>query len=321
MAARRLIWAVKMKSRRKETKVAAAGGAGASFEAAAGVVESHGASNSVSNSISGGAAPAREALSRLGAFRRPKTQGADAPAPADGGGVKARHAAIIMDGNGRWAAARNLPRSAGHRAGVDAARRAVEAARDLGLQSLTLYSFSTENWRRPAGEVRDLMSLLREFIGKDLPQLRDNGVRVRIIGDRRNLDADLRLLVGRAEKQTAGNEDFLLQIAFNYGGRDEITRAAAKMAADAAAGRLDLRDTDEERFAQYLDTAGAPDPDLVIRTSGEQRISNFLLWQAAYAEYVFLDVLWPDFAEHDFAAAIAEFERRERRYGGVGSAS
>ena len=234
-----------------------------------------------------------------------------------GGGAGPKHVAIIMDGNGRWAAARDLPRAAGHREGVEAARRAVEAARDLGLTHLTLYSFSTENWRRPAGEIRDLMSLLRKFIGEDLPTLKKEGVKVRIIGDRKSLDLDLRTLVGRAEKETAQNNQFVLQIAFNYGGRDEIIRASQAFAEDVRKGAVDPSKLDEASFSAYLDTGEGPDPDLVIRTSGEKRISNFLLWQAAYAEYVFLDVLWPDFNADDFSGAIAEFLKRERRYGGV----
>ncbi|MEO0400213.1 MAG: polyprenyl diphosphate synthase [Pseudomonadota bacterium] len=224
---------------------------------------------------------------------------------------------MIMDGNGRWAAARGLSRSAGHRAGVEAARRTVEAARDLGLRSLTLYSFSTENWRRPPGEVRDLMALLREFLGEDLPTLKKNKVRVRVIGDRKNLDRELRLLVDQAERQTADNDAFLLQIAFNYGGRNEIARAAARLAEAVAAGAVKPSEVDEATLAQYLDTAGVRDPDLVIRTSGEKRVSNFLLWQAAYAEYVFTDVLWPDFSGVELAAAVREFALRDRRYGGL----
>ncbi len=230
------------------------------------------------------------------------------------------HAAIIMDGNGRWAAARGLSRGAGHKEGAAAARRAVEAARDLGLKYLTLYSFSTENWRRPASEIRDLMSLLRQFIGDELPTLKKEGVRVAIIGDKQNLDPEIKLLVGRAEKETAGNSAFFLQIAFNYGGRDEIVRAAKKIAEEVAAGRIRPAAIDEEFFSKSLDTAAIPDPDLVIRTSGEKRISNFLLWQAAYAEWVFLDVLWPDFDAKHFAAAISDFNARERRFGGVGVA-
>ena len=241
----------------------------------------------------------------------------DSDQKTGGGRSGPSHVAIIMDGNGRWAAARDLPRAAGHREGVEAARRALEAARDLGLRYLTLYSFSTENWRRPAGEVRDLMSLLRKFIGEDLPKLKKEGVNVRIIGDRKSLDMDLRALVNRAENETASNDRFFLQIAFNYGGRDEMVRAAKKFAADVKAGRRNAVDLTESDFSEYLDTQSAPDPDLVIRTSGEHRISNFLLWQAAYAEYVFLDVLWPDFDAKAFADALEEYNNRERRYGGV----
>ncbi len=246
-----------------------------------------------------------------------------APAPSAGpvedGGVPApKHVAIIMDGNGRWAKARGLARTEGHKAGVEAARRAVEAARDLGLQYLTLYSFSTENWRRPAGEVRDLMGLLRQFIVDDLPKLKREGCKVVIIGDRDNLSMDLKALVHRAESETRDNASFVLQIAFNYGGRDEIVRAARAAAKTAASGALKPEDITEKTFETFLDTKDCPDPDLVIRTSGEKRISNYLLWQAAYAEYVFLDVLWPDFSKEVFAGAIEEYYRRERRYGGVG---
>lgn len=237
--------------------------------------------------------------------------------PRDTGPV---HVAVIMDGNGRWATARNLPRAEGHRAGVAAAKRAVEAARDLGLTHLTLYSFSTENWRRPAGEIRDLMGLLRQFIMDDLPTLKREGVKVKIIGDRKNLSRELKLLVSRAESETRQNSRFNLQIAFNYGGRDEVVRAAQAVARAAAARELDPEDIDEAVFSGFLDTAGTPDPDLIIRTSGEKRISNFLLWQAAYAEYVFLDVLWPDFNHEWFAAAIEEYKGRERRFGGSGAA-
>ncbi len=224
-----------------------------------------------------------------------------------------------MDGNGRWAAARGLSRGAGHKEGTAAARRSVEAARDLGLRYLTLYSFSTENWRRPASEIRDLMALLRQFIGDELPTLKREGVRVTIIGDKKNLEPEIKLLVNRAEKETAANSAFNLQIAFNYGGRNEIVRAARKLAEDAASGLLRPAAIDEALFSRMLDTAAIPDPDLVIRTSGEKRISNFLLWQAAYAEYVFLDVLWPDFGAAHFAAAIEDFHARERRFGGVGA--
>lgn len=237
--------------------------------------------------------------------------------PATPGGARVSHVAIIMDGNGRWAAARGLPRSAGHKEGAAAARRAVEAARDLGLSFLTLYSFSTENWRRPATEIRDLMGLLRQFIGDELPTLKKEGVKVTIIGDKKNLDPEIKLLVGRAEAETAKNSKFFLQIAFNYGGRDEIVRAARKLAVEVAGGRLKPEAIDESVFSGALDTAAFPDPDFVIRTSGEKRISNFLLWQAAYAEYVFLDIHWPDFDAERFAAAVAEFQARERRFGGL----
>ncbi len=241
---------------------------------------------------------------------------------ASGGGSRAlRHVAIIMDGNGRWAHARGLARSEGHRKGVEAARRTVEAARDLGLDVLTLYSFSTENWRRPAGEVRDLMSLLRQFIVDDLPRLKTEGVKVRIIGDRDNLSPDIKALVRRAESETKENSHFILQIAFNYGGRDEFVRAARAVAAAVKTGTLSAKDIDEAIISDHLDTKGVPDPDLVIRTSGEKRVSNFLIWQAAYAEYIFLDILWPDFSAEALSAAIDEFRQRERRYGGVGESA
>jgi undecaprenyl diphosphate synthase len=231
-----------------------------------------------------------------------------------------RHVAIIMDGNGRWAKSRGLPRSAGHREGVAAARRAVEAARDFGLKYLTLYSFSTENWRRPVGEVRDLMGLLKEFIIEDLPRLKEEDVRVRIIGDKENLTPDVKALVRRAESETLENAGSVLQIAFNYGGRDEILRAVRSAARAVEAGALKADDLTEAAFRAFLDTANAPDPDLVIRTSGEKRTSNFLIWQAAYAEYVFVDAFWPDFNAEIFTAAVDEYCRRERRFGGVDGA-
>ena len=242
-------------------------------------------------------------------------------APASGDSdAPLRHVAIIMDGNGRWAKARGLERTAGHREGVAAARRAVEAAKALGVDCLTLYSFSTENWRRPAGEIRDLMGLLKQFIIEDLPRLKEEGVRVRIIGDKKNLTPDIKALVHRAESETKKNDARTLQIAFNYGGRDEMARAARAAIEAVKKGELKAEKLDEDAFSQFLDTAGAPDPDLVIRTSGEKRTSNFLIWQAAYAEYVFTDVLWPDFNADVFAEAIAEYRARERRYGGVGGA-
>ena len=234
-----------------------------------------------------------------------------------GEGRQLRHVAIIMDGNGRWANARGLSRTEGHREGVEAARRAVEAARELNLQYLTLYSFSTENWRRPAGEVRDLMGLLKQFIMGDLPRLKKENVRIRILGDKSNLTPDIKALVRRAETETEKNDKFILQIAFNYGGRDELVRAASAIAKDAINGSVKPDAITPALLNDYLDTQGAPDPDLVIRTSGEKRVSNFLLWQAAYAEYIFLDALWPDFDKEVFASAIEEYHGRERRYGGV----
>ena len=241
----------------------------------------------------------------------------DDPSLESSGSGSPVHVAIIMDGNGRWAKARGLRRTDGHREGVEAARRAVEAARDLGLKYLTLYSFSTENWRRPAGEIRDLMGLLKQFIIDDLPRLKKEGVRVRIIGDKVNLTPDVSALVRRAEVETKDNQNFVLQIAFNYGGRDEILRAAKTAINAIKDGTLQIEDVDENVLSSLLDTGGIPDPDLIIRTSGEKRISNFLIWQAAYAEYVFTDVLWPDFDATVFGDAIQEFNNRDRRYGGV----
>jgi undecaprenyl diphosphate synthase len=227
------------------------------------------------------------------------------------------HVAIIMDGNGRWAQMRGLPRQEGHRRGLEALRAAVRNAGELGVRILTLYSFSTENWRRPATEVSFLLGLLKRFVEKDLGELHASGVRVRIIGGRDDLSPDLRRLVEHAEVLTRDNTAMTLVVAFNYGARDEIVRAARALAADAAAGRVDAAAIDEAMLASRLDTADLPDPELVIRTSGETRISNFLLWQAAYAEFVFLPVLWPDFDRAAFEEALAEYGRRERRFGGV----
>ena len=227
------------------------------------------------------------------------------------------HVAIIMDGNGRWAQMRGLPRQEGHRRGLEALRAAVRNAGDLGVRILTLYSFSTENWRRPATEVSFLLGLLRRFVEKDLSELHAAGVRVRIIGGRDDLSPDLLRLVEHAEATTRGNMGMTLVVAFNYGARDELVRAARRLAAEAAAGRLDPAAIDEATLAARLDTADLPDPELVIRTSGETRISNFLLWQAAYAEFVFTPVLWPDFDRAAFEDALAEYGRRERRFGGL----
>jgi undecaprenyl diphosphate synthase len=227
------------------------------------------------------------------------------------------HVAVIMDGNGRWAAARGLPRGEGHRRGVEALRRTVRAAGDLGVKVLTLYSFSAENWSRPAAEINDLMGLMKRFVRSDLADLNDNGVRVRIIGDREGLDAEILALLQEAEELTRGNDKFTLVVAFNYGGRQEIARAARSLAVAAQAGSLDPAAIDAAALEARLDTAGLPDPDLVIRTSGEQRLSNFLLWQAAYAELVFLPIHWPEFDRAALEDAIREYRRRERRFGGL----
>jgi undecaprenyl diphosphate synthase len=231
----------------------------------------------------------------------------DAPRPVP------RHVAIIMDGNGRWAKLRGRPRVLGHRAGVEAVRKVVRAAGDAGVETLTLFSFSTENWRRPVEEVDALIELLKGFVDADLERLAAEGVRIRMIGERERLSADLREIISRAESRTATNSASNLVIAFNYGGRDEILRAVRKAAAEPGG----LEALTEDGFKAHLDTAGLPDPDLLIRTSGEHRISNFLLWQAAYAEFYFTDVLWPDFGAEAFNAALTEFARRERRYGAV----
>ncbi|MFC7332081.1 isoprenyl transferase [Rhodocista pekingensis] len=230
------------------------------------------------------------------------------------------HVAIIMDGNGRWATARGLPRTAGHRKGVEAVRRALEAARELGIRYLTLYSFSSENWNRPRDEVSDLMQLLRFYLRGEIASLHKNGVRLRVIGDRSRLSKDIISLIDNAESLTAANETLTLVIALSYGGRQEIASTTRQIAEQVKAGHLEPADIDEGRFANYLSTAGIPDPDLCIRTSGEKRISNFLLWQLAYAELVFVDTLWPDFTKRDLEDAIQEYHRRDRRFGAsVGS--
>ncbi|HWK00639.1 MAG TPA: isoprenyl transferase [Xanthobacteraceae bacterium] len=227
------------------------------------------------------------------------------------------HVAIIMDGNGRWASARGLPRREGHRRGVEALRRAVRAAGDLGIKYLTIYSFSAENWSRPADEISDLMALLKWFVRKDLAELHESGVRVKVIGERAGLDSEVLALLREAEDLTKDNERTTLVVAFNYGGRQEIARAARELAKEVAAGKLDPDTIDQDSIEARLYTAGLPPPDLVIRTSGEQRISNFLLWQAAYAEFVFLPINWPDFDHAALEQAIDEYRRRERRFGGV----
>jgi undecaprenyl diphosphate synthase len=227
------------------------------------------------------------------------------------------HVAIIMDGNGRWAAARGLPRGEGHRRGVEALRRTVRAAGDLGIRFLTIFSFSAENWSRPPSEIKELMTLLRRFIRHDLADLHRNGVRVRIIGERENLDPDIRRLLEEAEQLTNGNEKLMLVVAFNYGARQEIARAAQRLAYAVSAGDLAVSAVTADKLASYLDAPDLPDPDLIIRTSGEQRLSNFLLWQAAYSELVFVPDYWPDFDRATLEGAIDEYHRRERRFGGL----
>jgi undecaprenyl diphosphate synthase len=227
------------------------------------------------------------------------------------------HVAIIMDGNGRWAKARGLPRVAGHRAGVEALREAVRATGDAGIGWLTVYAFSSENWSRPKSEVSDLMGLLKLFIRRDLAELHQSGVRVKVIGDRENLASDIAALLEEAETLTADNRALNLVIAFNYGGRDEIARAARRVAEAAVRGEVRPDAITADVFAGFLDTAGIPDPDLVIRTSGEQRMSNFLPWQSAYSELVFLPCYWPDFTREHFAEALRQYTARERRFGGV----
>jgi undecaprenyl diphosphate synthase len=228
-----------------------------------------------------------------------------------------RHVAIIMDGNGRWAAARGLPRGEGHRRGVEALRRTVRAAGELGIGFLTIFSFSAENWSRPPAEIRELMGLLRRFIRHDLAELHRNGVKVRVIGDRENLDGEIRRLLEEAEQLTHGNDKLVLIVAFNYGARQEIARAAQRIAAAVSAGDLPVTAVTADKLAAYLDAPDLPDPDLIIRTSGEQRLSNFLLWQAAYSELVFVPTYWPDFDRGTLENAIGEYQRRERRFGGL----
>jgi undecaprenyl diphosphate synthase len=224
--------------------------------------------------------------------------------------------AIIMDGNGRWAKARGRPRSFGHAEGVEALRRTVEAAGALGVRYLTVFGFSTENWRRPVEEVNALFDLLRLYVARDLEKLVREGVRVRVVGERSGLQADIASIIADAEGRTRSNDRLNLTIAFNYGGQDEIVRSARRLAEKVARGEIHPAEIDAARFESHLDTAGLPAPDLLIRTSGERRLSNFLLWQAAYAELVFVDVLWPDFDDAALEAAIEEFQRRERRFGG-----
>lgn len=220
-----------------------------------------------------------------------------------------------MDGNGRWAKARGLPRTAGHKRGAESVRRTVEAAREMGVSYLTLYGFSSENWKRPVGEVTDLMGLLRLYLRNEINSLHKNGIRLLVIGDRKRLGSDIVRLIEDAEAKTANNTALTLVLALSYGGRQELVEAARRIACDVAAGNLSPDAIDEDVFGGSLFTAGIPDPDLIIRTSGEQRISNFLLWQGAYAELVFIETLWPEFGRAELEAAIRDYHGRERRYG------
>jgi undecaprenyl diphosphate synthase len=229
-----------------------------------------------------------------------------------------RHVAIIMDGNRRWARARMLPRVLGHHAGMRAVRSVVTAAHEIGIPYLTLYSFSSENWQREPSEVTDLMGLLRRFIRQDLAEMHAKGVKLRFIGGRDRVSPDILKMLDDARALTANNEGLHLTIAFNYGGQDEIVDAVRTIAREVRAGHLDPEAIDRSTISGFLHTAGVPDPDLIIRTSGEQRLSNFLIWQSAYAEFVFTDVLWPEFGKAALVNALNEFARRERRYGGAG---
>ena len=228
-----------------------------------------------------------------------------------------RHVAIIMDGNGRWAARCGLPRSAGHKAGVDALRRAVKAAADFGIEYLTIYSFSSENWSRPAAEVSFLLDLLRRFIRQDVAELHRSGVKITVVGSRADLEPGIVSLLDDAERLTCENSKLNLVVAFNYGSRQEIGRAMVAIARKIESGEISAADISPELISLNLDTTGIPDPDLLIRTGGEQRISNFLLWQCAYTEFVFVDEFWPDFTHEIFARALDEFRLRDRRFGGI----
>lgn len=241
--------------------------------------------------------------------------------PPDGDAERTvpRHVAVIMDGNGRWARQRGLPRAAGHRKGVEAVRNAIEAAGDLGIEVLTLFSFSAENWRRPVDEIDTLMGLLRRYLQAELAEMHARGVRFRMIGERDRLPADIVKLIDDAEATTEDNDKLTLVLALNYGGRQDIARAARNLAESVHRGLLRPEAIDDELFASYLSTVGLPDPDLLIRTSGEQRISNFLLWQMAYTEFVFVDKYWPDFSKEDLAGAVEAFAGRDRRYGSIKS--
>lgn len=241
---------------------------------------------------------------------KPQTRESDASVPV--------HVAIIMDGNGRWAASRGLPRTEGHRRGAESVRSVIKSASRSGIKHLTLFGFSSENWKRPSGEVLDLMGLLRLYLRKELAELHKQGVRFRVIGDRSRLPQDIQTLITDAEERTHANTGLNFVLALSYGGRAEITNTARSLAEQVKNGDLDPSDITEDLFAQHLETADIPEPDLLIRTSGEQRISNFLLWQLAYTEFVFVDTYWPDFKAEQFEAALTDYKSRDRRYGAVG---
>ncbi len=237
--------------------------------------------------------------------------------PVEGSGPVPTHVAIIMDGNGRWAQARGLPRTAGHKRGAEAVKQVVRAAKDVGIRYFTLFGFSAENWQRPESEIRDLMALLRFYLVNDVKELDENGVRLTVIGDRSRLPEDTVAMIEDAERRTRNNESLILTIALSYGSRQELVEAAQHLAAQVHDGSLQPDDIDETLFSQQLYTRNIPDPDLLIRTSGEQRISNFLLWQLAYTELVFTETRWPDFGAAELDAAVDEYRRRERRYGAI----
>jgi undecaprenyl diphosphate synthase len=237
------------------------------------------------------------------------------PQFAHGSSTVPRHVAIIMDGNGRWARARGLPRAVGHKYGAETVRKTVEASIDLGIEYLTLFGFSSENWNRPLGEVSDLMGLLRRYLSKEMVELHAQGVRIRVIGERERLDPDIVSLIEQSEKLTEANVTLNLTLALSYGGRTAIALAARRLGEQVKAGVLEPDMICEEQFGSWLETVDLPDPDLLIRTSGEKRISNFMLWECAYSEFVFVDTLWPDFSREQLGDAIAEFGRRNRRYG------
>jgi undecaprenyl diphosphate synthase len=244
------------------------------------------------------------------------TEISEKPGEQEGELLRPSHVAVIMDGNGRWASKRGLPRSVGHRKGVEAVRRTVRAAIELNIPFLTLYSFSSENWARPADEIDDLMGLMKRFIRRDLAELHQAGVKIRVIGERGRVDPELLALIDEACELTRDNQALTLIIAFNYGARTEIAHAARRLCEAVAQGRMRLEDVTVEALSSVLDTADLPDPDLLVRTSGEMRLSNFLLWQCAYTEFVFLDACWPDFGREMLEDAIAQFGVRQRRFGG-----